>query len=287
MQGRGGGWLLFALLVLFGACRWMVVGAYPAAESTLSSLMMGCGWAALLSLMLLVRGPAQATVRKSWLGLLSGALLFAGPAVGVLIHAHELDATALTMALALTPVAVGIAAAALGAGSLDGAAGRIWPGLAAAGGLLLLLAEPNLNNPRSDAALILAPGHGFAASSVNYGPADKEAYSAGYLRTACPIVGSFGAKDHTLRGAAARLERILTEVGVDHDVKEYRNAGHGFLNDRVAAGHHSPALFAVFGPILNNRYEPESADDARRRILDFFGKHLTQGPTSGEPQGAA
>jgi drug/metabolite transporter (DMT)-like permease len=157
MQGRGGGWLLFALLVLFGACRWMVVGAYPAAESTLSSLMMGCGWAALLSLMLLVRGPAQATVRKSWLGLLSGALLFAGPAVGVLIHAHELDATALTMALALTPVAVGIAAAALGAGSLDGAAGRIWPGLAAAGGLLLLLAEPNLNNPRSDAALILAP----------------------------------------------------------------------------------------------------------------------------------
>jgi carboxymethylenebutenolidase len=136
-------------------------------------------------------------------------------------------------------------------------------------------------------ALILAPGHGFAASSVNYGPADKEAYSAGYLRTACPIVGSFGAKDHTLRGAAARLDRVLTEVGVDHDVKEYRNAGHGFLNDRAAAGDHSPALFAVFGTILNNRYEPESADDARRRILDFFGKHLTQAATSGEPQGAA
>jgi hypothetical protein len=157
MRGRGGSWLLFVLLVLVGASRWMVVGARPEAESTLSSLMMGCGWAALLSMMLLVRGPAQVTVRNSWLGLGAGALLFAGPAVGVLIHANQLDATALTMAMALTSVAVGIAAAALGAGSMGGAAGRIWPGLAAAGGLLLLLAEPNLNNARSDTALLLAP----------------------------------------------------------------------------------------------------------------------------------
>jgi carboxymethylenebutenolidase len=136
-------------------------------------------------------------------------------------------------------------------------------------------------------ALILAPGHGFAASSVNYGPADKEAYSAGYLRTACPIVGSYGAKDHTLRGAAARLDRVLTEVGVDHDVKEYRSAGHGFLNDRDGAGDHSPALFAVLGPLLNNRYEPDAAHDARRRILDFFGKHLTGSAPTGEPEGTA
>jgi hypothetical protein len=157
MRGRGGSWLLFVLLVLFGASRWMIVGAHPEAESTLSSLMMGCGWAGLLSLMFLVRGPARATLRKSWLGLASGALLFAGPAVGVLIHANQLDATALTMAMALTSVAVGIAAAALGAGSMGGAAGRVWPGLAAAGGLLLLLAEPNLNNARSDVALLLAP----------------------------------------------------------------------------------------------------------------------------------
>jgi carboxymethylenebutenolidase len=133
-------------------------------------------------------------------------------------------------------------------------------------------------------ALLLAPDHGFAASSVNYGPADKGAYSAGYLRTACPIVGSYGAKDHTLRGAAARLERVLTEVGVDHDVKEYKSAGHAFLNDRVGAGDRTPALFAVLGPIMNNRYEPDAAADARRRILAFFGKHLSQDaplPTAG------
>ena len=132
-------------------------------------------------------------------------------------------------------------------------------------------------------ALMLAPGRGFAASSVNYGTADKDAYSAGFLKTACPIVGSYGAKDHTLRGAAARLDRVLTEVGVDHDVKEYRSAGHAFLNDRVGAGDQTPALFAVLGPIMNNRYEPDAAADARRRILAFFGRHLSQDAPTDEP----
>lgn len=125
-------------------------------------------------------------------------------------------------------------------------------------------------------ALLLAPNHGYSAASVNYGTANKDAYSAGFLRTACPIVGSYGAKDRSLRGAAARLESVLTEVGVDHDVKEYASAGHAFLNDRVGAGDPSPALFAVMGKVMNVGYEPEAARDARRRILDFFATHLVQ-----------
>lgn len=127
-------------------------------------------------------------------------------------------------------------------------------------------------------ALILAPSGDFAASSVNYGTAGKDVYSAGFLRTACPIVGSFGAKDRSLRGAAERLENALTEVGVDHDVKEYSSAGHAFLNDRAGAGEHTPALFAVLGPIMHNGYEPEAAHDARARILAFFARHLAQDP---------
>ena len=53
-------------------------------------------------------------------------------------------------------------------------------------------------------ALQLAPGHGFSASSVNYGalPKDLESFLAG----ACPVIGSYGAKDRTLRGAAAKLD---------------------------------------------------------------------------------
>ncbi len=125
-------------------------------------------------------------------------------------------------------------------------------------------------------ALLLAPSGDYAASSVNYGTARKDAYSAGFLRTACPIVGSFGGKDKTLRGAAARLETALIEVGVDHDVKEYAHAGHAFLNDRKGAGDTSPALFAVMGPIMNNGYVPDAAADARARILAFFGRHVAQ-----------
>jgi carboxymethylenebutenolidase len=51
-------------------------------------------------------------------------------------------------------------------------------------------------------ALLLAPGHGFAASSVNYGTARKQAYAEQVLAGACPIVGSYGARDRFTRGAA-------------------------------------------------------------------------------------
>lgn len=127
-------------------------------------------------------------------------------------------------------------------------------------------------------ALILAPTGGYAASSVNYGTAGKDAYSAGFLRTACPIVGSFGAEDSTLKGAAARLETALVEVGVDHDVKEYAHAGHAFLNDRKGAGDPMPGLFAVMGPLMHMGYRPGAAADARARILAFFERHLTEAP---------
>src|SRR6266536_2253024 len=49
-------------------------------------------------------------------------------------------------------------------------------------------------------ALLLAPGHGFTASSVNYGVGvPKDAYTERVLAGACPIVGSYGAKDRANR----------------------------------------------------------------------------------------
>jgi carboxymethylenebutenolidase len=115
-------------------------------------------------------------------------------------------------------------------------------------------------------ALLLAPGHGFSASSVNYGgpiPRDAESSLAG----ACPIVASYGAKDRGARGAAAELERVLTAVRVDHDVKEYPDAGHSFLNN------HRSALFKML-KVVGIGYHDASAQDARRRIAGFFGRHL-------------
>lgn len=119
-------------------------------------------------------------------------------------------------------------------------------------------------------ALMLAPGRGFAASSVNYGQLPKDAERL--LRDACPIVGSYGARDRSLRGAAARLEQALTAAGVPHDVKEYPDAGHGFLNNHRPE--EVPALLRVMGNFVHTAYHEPSARDARRRIEAFFATHL-------------
>ncbi len=125
-------------------------------------------------------------------------------------------------------------------------------------------------------ALLLAPDRGFDVSSVNYGTAPKDAYTAEFLERSCPIVASFGARDRNLPGAAARLERALTEVGVDHDVKEYPDAGHAFLNDHDQAGDKNPLVFAVMGKLTPgvSGYHEASARDARSRIVTFFNRHL-------------
>jgi carboxymethylenebutenolidase len=119
-------------------------------------------------------------------------------------------------------------------------------------------------------ALQLAPGHGFAASSVNYGHVPADAQAA--LRGTCPIVGSFGRKDRMLSGAAQKLERALETLGIDHDVKEYPDAGHSFLNNHRGIG--ARVFFTVLSPLMGSGYHEPSARDARQRILSFFDHHL-------------
>jgi carboxymethylenebutenolidase len=128
-------------------------------------------------------------------------------------------------------------------------------------------------------ALLLAKREGISASSVNYGVTGTvDAYSAASLQGACPVVGSFGGKDRNLRGAAGRLEQALTALGVDHDVKEYPHAGHAFLNNHRGEGPWS-VLYLVLGhlPVIAGHvgaYHQSSAEDAQRRILAFFDRHL-------------
>jgi carboxymethylenebutenolidase len=125
-------------------------------------------------------------------------------------------------------------------------------------------------------ALLLAPAHGFSASSVNYGVGvPKDAYSEASLEGACPIVGSYGAMDRANRGTAPKLVQVLTALGVDHDIKEYPDAGHAFLNDHDGAGDRNPLLFVVMGKFAGPAgYHDPSAQDARRRIIGFFRTHL-------------
>lgn len=124
-------------------------------------------------------------------------------------------------------------------------------------------------------ALAVAPDHGFSVAGVNYGTASQATYTTEFLGRACPIVASYGGKDRTLRGAAARLEAALTIAGVPHDVKEYPEAGHGFMNDHEGVGDRSPLLLAVMAKLIPGPgYCAASAEDARRRIVGFFDQHL-------------
>lgn len=92
---------------------------------------------------------------------------------------------------------------------------------------------------------------------------------------ACPIVGSYGAKDRANRGTAEKLDRVLQALGVDHDVNEYPEAGHAFLNDHEGAGDRNPLIFVVMGTFAGPAgYHEPSASDARRRIVAFFDTHL-------------
>lgn len=122
-------------------------------------------------------------------------------------------------------------------------------------------------------ALMLAPDHDFAAASVNYGGLDDATARA--IPRACPIVASYGAEDRWpgVRNVPARLEPLLTAAGIAHDIKVYPGAGHGFLNQHresdLTFGDKLLAKLAAAG------YHEPSAQDARRRILAFFRKHLS------------
>ncbi len=117
-------------------------------------------------------------------------------------------------------------------------------------------------------ALLSAPRYAFSVASVNYGevPADAVQRLAG----ACPIVASYGARDRGLRGRAQRLEDALRALDIEHDVKEYPDAGHSFMN-RINVG---PGLGQLVR-FVGMDYRHESAEDSWRRILDFFDAHLS------------
>ena len=118
-------------------------------------------------------------------------------------------------------------------------------------------------------ALMLAGSGDYGASSVNYGMIDG---AEEVLANSCPIVASYGAKDRSLRDAPIDLERILTSRGVDHDIKTYPDAGHGFLNDHAPG--ETPIWAAVAGRFANTAYHEPSANDARDRIIAFFDRYL-------------
>ncbi|GAA4289040.1 dienelactone hydrolase family protein [Georgenia daeguensis] len=116
---------------------------------------------------------------------------------------------------------------------------------------------------------LLAATRGFDAAAPNYGQLPEGADSA--LLGACPVVASYGARDRTLPGAAERLDRTLSGLGVERDVKEYPDAGHSFMN------RHNSGPLAVVERIGGFSYHHPSSEDAWDRIFRFFERHLRNG----------
>jgi carboxymethylenebutenolidase len=114
---------------------------------------------------------------------------------------------------------------------------------------------------------VLMANRGFDASAVQYGrlPRRLDAAVAG----ACPVVASYGGRDRSLTGAAARLESALAEAGVEHDVKEYPEAGHSFVNRSEP-----PAWLRPLTTSLHAGYVDTAATDAWDRISRMFDSAL-------------
>jgi carboxymethylenebutenolidase len=116
---------------------------------------------------------------------------------------------------------------------------------------------------------LVAATRGFDVASANYGAVPRRPERA--LAGACPIVASYGRRDKLLLGHAARLERTLTALGIEHDVKVYPGAGHSFLNDAP----NGPWWLRPVLRITGTGPEPAAARDAWARIERFFGAQLS------------
>lgn len=130
-------------------------------------------------------------------------------------------------------------------------------------------------------AVLLAGSGRYQVASVNYGTVPDDADDL--LIGACPVIGSYGARDRSLKVDPARLERALTAAGVAHDVKVYPEAGHSFLNDHPRE--EMPAWAVIAGRFAQMDYHAASASDARNRIVTFFHEHLDPKPGTAGPVG--
>lgn len=106
------------------------------------------------------------------------------------------------------------------------------------------------------------------AIAPNYGRPPRS------LAGSCPVVASYGGRDLVFRRHASHVAAALSENGIPHDVKVYREAGHGFMNQNDE----HPVVSALGRPFLAIGYQRDAAEDAWLRIGDFFARYLDGSP---------
>jgi carboxymethylenebutenolidase len=124
---------------------------------------------------------------------------------------------------------------------------------------------------------LLCATRGFHASAPNYpyAPGNLEKL----LQGACPIVASYGGRDPLphVTSRAPTLRRVLERARVPHDVVEYPEARHAFIN------HHDLAPLTELARMAGFEYHAPSAEHAWGRMLAFFARHLGPGSAHQAP----
>jgi carboxymethylenebutenolidase len=115
-------------------------------------------------------------------------------------------------------------------------------------------------------ALMYAARAPLGVAATFYGDVPK---TTDQLRGVCPVLGGYGGNDRVFASQGRRLEKLLTEMGVDHDVKVYEEAGHSFMSRNSGF---LPWIGKI-GP-MKAEYNPDAAEDSWNRIKAFFGRHL-------------
>jgi carboxymethylenebutenolidase len=115
-------------------------------------------------------------------------------------------------------------------------------------------------------ALLFAQRAPLAVAAPFYGDVPQEHEA---LRGICPVVGGYGERDRFFAGAGRRLVSHLRELGVEHDVAFYPDAGHSYMNDHRG-------VFSRLGRFtpMHARYDEGAAEDSWRRVFEFFGRVL-------------
>ena len=107
-------------------------------------------------------------------------------------------------------------------------------------------------------SLALGLGRPLNAVCIFYGGGMQQLFDQlGKLRS--PVLGLFGDKDQSIPvGTVEEFDKLLDQVGAEHEIVVYPNSGHAFFRDR------DPKV-----------YKPEASKDAWDRLIKFFSKHLS------------
>lgn len=115
-------------------------------------------------------------------------------------------------------------------------------------------------------ALMYAKRTPTKVAGVFYGEVPQ---TAAELEGICPVVAGYGERDRPFAPQGRRLEALLEQLDVPHDLKMYPYAGHSYMS----AHSNFMATLGSWSP-LKADYDPKASEDSWRRIEAFFHRHL-------------